>query len=148
MHQLRTLILGALVCLSGPILGGNQAFADPKQYDVTWDSPSADHDGTMPLGNGDIAVNAWIEASGDLIFYIAKSDAWEDNGRLAKVGKVRIGLDAGRDTASFSQTLRLRDATLAAVYGEGDARTTLRVWVDANHPVTSLLIYWSGGRRR
>ena len=35
-------------------------------YEVVWDTPSADTNGTMPLGNGEIVLNAWIEPSGDL----------------------------------------------------------------------------------
>ena len=33
--------------------------------DVVWDSPSTDAKGCMPLGNGDIGLNVWVEASGD-----------------------------------------------------------------------------------
>ena len=29
-------------------------------YNVVWDSPSKDCHGSMPLGNGDIALNAYI----------------------------------------------------------------------------------------
>ena len=50
-------------------------------YEVIWDTPSPDRNGTMPLGNGEIALNAWIEPSGDLRFYIARTDAWDDSGR-------------------------------------------------------------------
>ena len=62
----------------------------PSPYEVVWDTPSADYNGTMPLGNGEIALNAWIEPSGDLRFYIARTDAWDDSGRLVKVGALRI----------------------------------------------------------
>ena len=61
-------------------------------YDVVWDSPSENARGSMPLGNGDISLNAWVEADGDLIFYIGKTDAWDDNSRLLKLGRVRISL--------------------------------------------------------
>ena len=54
-------------------------------YNVTWETPSKDHNGSMPLGNGDIGLNAWVEENGDLIFYISKTDNWGDNGRLLKV---------------------------------------------------------------
>jgi hypothetical protein len=30
-------------------------------YNFVWDSPSKDCAGSMPLGNGDIGVNAWVE---------------------------------------------------------------------------------------
>ena len=62
---------------------------DIAQYNVVWDSPSKDPSGTMPLGNGDIGLNAWVEPTGDLNFFISKTDAWDDNSRLCKVGKVR-----------------------------------------------------------
>ncbi len=89
----------------------------------------------MPLGNGDTCLNAWIEPSGVVVFYIAKTDAWDDNGRLVKVGRVRIALDKAPGITKFSQRLRLRDATLEVVFGAGDKTTTLRLWGDANRPV-------------
>jgi len=111
--------------------------SDPGRYDVTWDSPSKDASGSMPLGNGDIGLNAWVGDNGDLAFYISKTDSWGDNGRLLKIGKVRIALRPNpfSSTARFSQTLSLADATMNVRYGEGDRATDLRVWVDANHPV-------------
>ena len=105
------------------------------RYDVTWDSPSVDSSGSMPLGNGDIGLNAWFEPSGELAFYISKTDAWGDNSRLLKVGKVRISFDPPLPTGTFRQTLRLQQGTLEAVCGEGNDASTIRVWVDANHPV-------------
>ena len=59
----------------------------PDRYDVTWRTPSADANGSMPMGNGDIGLNAWVEPSGDLIFYISKTDAWGDNHRWPIVDK-------------------------------------------------------------
>lgn len=102
------------------------------QYNIVWDSPSKDAHGSMPLGNGDIGLNAWIEPSGDLIFYISKTDAWDDNGRLLKVGKVRVTLSPAPPVAPFRQELSLQDASMNVRYGDG---TALRLWVDANHPV-------------
>ncbi len=61
-----------LLCLT--IVVG--AWAQPRMasaapvdtFNVVWDSPSADHHGSMPLGNGDIALNAWMTKDGDLHF--------------------------------------------------------------------------------
>jgi hypothetical protein len=110
--------------------------AQIAQYDVVWDSPSANYGGSMPLGNGDIGLNAWVEKDGDLQFFIGKTDAWDDNARLAKVGKVRIRLEPNPfvEGQPFRQTLSLRDATLKIVAGEGPRKATVQVWVDANHP--------------
>ena len=66
--------------------------ADRDRYHVVWDSPSQDHHGSMPLGNGDISLNAWVEPGGSLVFYVGKTDSWDDNARLLKIGKVRVTL--------------------------------------------------------
>ena len=108
-------------------------------HDVTWHAPSADASGTMPLGNGDIGLNAWIDDSGGLVFYISKTDSWGDNGRLLKIGKVRIALAESPidEAGAFEQTLSLTDATMRVRFGgsEGGGSTDLRLWVDANRPV-------------
>ncbi|MEI7955127.1 MAG: DUF5703 domain-containing protein [Verrucomicrobiota bacterium] len=109
----------------------------PSPYEVVWDSPSHDTNGTMPRGNGEIALNAWIEPSGDLRFYIARTDSWDDSGRLVKVGAVRIKVGDGPTdrTKMFRQILTAKDGTLSARYSQGDAQVDLRLWVDANRPV-------------
>jgi hypothetical protein len=96
----------------------------------------------MPLGNGEVALNAWIDPGGDLCFYIARSDAWGDNGRLLKIGRVRISLDPPlwQDGQPFQQTLRLEDATLLVRSGEGDRRVELELWVDAHRPLVQVRI--------
>ena len=48
-----------------------------SEYNIVWESPSKDHHGSMPIGNGDIGLNVWVEKNGDLSFYIGKTDAWE-----------------------------------------------------------------------
>jgi hypothetical protein len=87
----------------------------------------------MPLGNGDISLNVWVESSGDLVFYLGKADSWEDNSRLAKLGRVRVRLSPALPTGSgFVQTL---DPSKGEITVTAGSSTTLRVWVDANHPV-------------
>lgn len=110
---------------------------NPSAYNVVWDSPSADHRGSMPLGNGDIAVNAWIEPSGDLVFYIGKTDSWDDNGRLVKVGKVRLQCDPPLVASNrpFRQELDLVTGALRV-----QAAHQVSLWVDAHHPVIEVEI--------
>ncbi len=107
------------------------------RYDVVWDSPSVDHHGSMPLGNGDIALNAWATPEGEIQFYIGKSDAWDDNARLLKVGKIRVRLEPNPFAAGepFRQTLSLRDATLRVESGKRGQRSRVCLWVDARQPV-------------
>ncbi len=110
-------------------------YADP--YKVTWDSPSADSSGSMPLGNGEIGINAWVEGDGDLIFYISKTDAWSGNGRLLKVGRVRVSLDPNPFAVGqpFEQTLDVRTGMLHIDAGKKERKGAMRVWVDANAPI-------------
>lgn len=89
----------------------------------------------MPIGNGDIGLNVWVEPGGDLLFYIAKTDAVSENGEFLKLGRVRITLDPPLSTAApFLQQLHLRDGCITVGSGRGNGSRTLRVWVDANHP--------------
>src|ERR1035437_10479098 len=59
---------------------------------VVWNSLGTNENSSMPLGNGDIALNIWTEQSGDIVLLIAKSDAWSENGQLLKLGRVRVKL--------------------------------------------------------
>jgi len=134
-HSLMLLAVWSMVYGSVSLAG--EPAIPPSPYEVVWDSPSQDTNGTMPLGNGEIALNAWIEPSGDLRFYIARTDSWDDSGRLVKVGAVRIKVGDGPAdrTKKFRQMLTVKDGTLSARYGEEDSQVDLRLWVDANHPV-------------
>ena len=110
---------------------------------VSWTSPSTNALGSMPLGNGDISLNAWLETSGDLLFYIGKTDSWEDNSRLAKLGRVRVKLDPPLilTGAAFKQTLNpLRSEMTVLVTPTNAGVTLLKVWVDANHPVVHVQV--------
>ena len=123
-----------MITLISLVITGCHA-ASVSDYNIVWDSPSADFNGTMPIGNGDIGANVWVEDDGDLLFYISKTDAWDDNGRLVKVGRIRVKLNPAPSTSTFVQTLVLENATVQAVYGQGSNATTIRLWVDANRPI-------------
>jgi len=139
-------MLGAICCLILWSLPGRipaaHAAAPEDAYDVVWETPSRDFSGSMPLGNGDIGLNAWVEENGDLVFYISKTDSWGDNGRLLKVGRVRIHLDPATlpSASAFRQQLSLRDATMNVRCGEGETAAALRLWVDANHPMIHVTV--------
>jgi alpha-L-fucosidase 2 len=116
-------------------LGALGAGVLENRYNVVWDSPSQNAHGSMPLGNGDVGINAWVEPSGDLIFYVSKTDAWDENGRLCKIGRVRVSFDPPLPvTNSFRQELKLREGVIEITAG----KSRLELWVDANHPVVRL----------
>ncbi len=111
-----------------------------RQYNVVWDSPSADSSGSMPLGNGEIGLNVWVEQGGDLLLYIARTDAWSENARLLKLGRMRVTLDPNpfAGPGPFRQELRLGEGEIEVRAGPDDVAVLLRVWVDANHPVVRI----------
>jgi hypothetical protein len=116
-----------------------------NRYNVIWTTPSADSAGSMPLGNGDIALNAWVEPSGDLLFYIAKTDAWGEFGQLYKVGRVRVSLGVHGTAlfpgSGFKMTLKQEQGAIVVQNDLGEAR----LWVDANHPGIHLLAHGPSG---
>ena len=104
---------------------------------VVWTSPSADYNGSMPLGNGEIGLNAWVNPQGDLEFFISRTDSWDEYGRLLKIGGVRIstGLPKERVKENYVQTLDIETGRLTVVYGPKNQQTKIQLWVDANNPV-------------
>ena len=79
---IRGVVTGMLLVAAVTMVGvGDLPWPDGglEDYDVIWDSPSNDSSGSMPLGNGDLGVNAWVEPSGDLVLLLSKTDAWSEN---------------------------------------------------------------------
>ncbi len=106
--------------------------------DIIWHTPSTDEHGSMPLGNGEVGVNLWTEGGRDLCCYIARTDAYDGDGRLCKLGRVRIRLPEGSFTADlpFMQRLDLASASVL-IRTDGLAIT---VWVDAHAPIVRVAI--------
>jgi alpha-L-fucosidase 2 len=137
--EVYAVVMFAVVVLvpGAPLQADEAAFSRLDAYNVVWTSPSESSAGSMPLGNGDIGLNVWVEKNGDLLFYLSKTDAWGDNVAgnkgLLKLGRVRVRLAPALSVAegAFRQTLVLRDAAIEVQGGP----TSLRVWVDANRPV-------------
>jgi len=108
---------------------------------VNWDTAGPTSSQSMPLGNGDIGLNVWVEPSGDLVFYIGKTDTWNadvyGSKGLMKVGRVRVLLSPGPLTAGapFLQSLKLHEGEILVKEGSEAGGAQLRVWVDANNPV-------------
>lgn len=133
-----------------------QKLLTPDGYNVEWDTPGPTSSESMPLGNGDIGLNVWVEPGGDLCFYIAKTDAWgaqvksdwdpwmKQGGVLMKLGEVRVSLFAGGSVSqllpgpAFHQILRLSGGEILVREGEGPDTATMTIWVDANRPVIHL----------
>jgi hypothetical protein len=112
-----------------------------SKYNIVWDSPGSGHNGSMPVGNGDIGLNVWVENNGDICFFIGKTDSWGEDGRLLKVGKVRVKCEPSITSSGmqFKQELDLETGTIiissAGEYKGKSAGLEFKLWVDASNPV-------------
>ena len=149
---LLALTMVSVGCANVAAQSGNQINTVSNQldsYNVQWDTPGPTSAQSMPIGNGDIGLNVWVEQNGDLAFYISKTDAWggeldaqkdpwmKQGGVLMKLGAIHVSVSPNplAKSASFKQILKLGGGEILVQEGEGKAAVKLRVWVDANHPV-------------
>src|SRR5882757_10671280 len=109
-----------------------------SSYNEVWTSPSTNGSpGSMPIGNGDITANVWVENGGDLMMYLGKSDSWSEGTRLLKIGRERIHLSPNPFTVGvpFTQTLDLYHGKIDITAGQIGSQVSLHVWIEANQPV-------------
>ncbi len=102
--------------------------------DYVWDSMSRDSSQSMPVGGGDIGLNVWAE-DGDVLFYMCRSGAYDENGALLKQGRVRIHIP-GSPVKPFSQRLRLVDGYCELALGD----SKVVIWADVYRPVVHVEI--------
>ena len=119
------------------------AAAQPDPHDclrVVWTTPSTNALGAMPLGNGDISLMVWAEADGDLLLYVGKCDSWDENGRLLKLGRLRLRFSQQPFATGkpFRQTLHADRGEIEIVAGEPGRELRARLWVDAHRPVVRI----------
>jgi len=130
--------------LSGSYSSGAEAMKVDAldKYNVIWDSPSDDYNGSMPIGNGDLAANVWVEPNGDLVFLASKSDAWSARHDLLKLGRVRVRLSPPLVTegTSFKQELDLKTGSIRVDTSSANQQRSLRFWIDAHYPVINVEI--------
>jgi hypothetical protein len=133
--MVRSLLAGttsfAIFATTSSAFAGANVPVAPDPFDVTWKSPSKDASGSMPIGNGEVCLNVWVEdTTGDLLFYIARSDSLSEISRVLKLTRVRVHMDSSpfRGSPDFRQQLHLRDGRIEIVGGGGN----LNLFVDAN----------------
>jgi hypothetical protein len=122
------------------VLSGHAARAEAPgaldKVDVIWNTPSANSAGSMPIGNGQVVLNVWVEkGTGDVLMLIARTDSLSEICRFLKLGRVRIHLDgAPLEGTDFKQELRLRQGAID-LSGGG---VQLRVFVDSGSDVVHI----------
>ncbi|HML74142.1 MAG TPA: DUF5703 domain-containing protein [Anaerohalosphaeraceae bacterium] len=103
---------------------GRTENVDLSFYDVVWDTPSRDSLDSMPLsGRLGGGANVWVQ-DGSIWLYLAHSGAFDEHGRLLKLGCVRLTpKDLNLGGAGFSQSLEPDTGTITIV--QGDFRANL-----------------------
>ena len=113
MKKLRSLAAALLLPLAA------MQAADLSKYNVVWDSPSQDSLDSMPLsGRLGAGANVWVE-SGSIWIYPSHNGAYDEQGRLLKLGCLRItpvGFKLGE--AGFRQELHLANGTITITQGD------------------------------
>ncbi|MCP4449873.1 MAG: hypothetical protein GY809_00305, partial [Planctomycetes bacterium] len=114
---------------------------DAMSHDqLVWTSPSQDSRGSMPIGNGEVGANVWVEENGDLLFYLSRTDTWSENCRLLKLGRVRVTLTPNPfpEGGAFSQTLDVERGEILIRFKAAEQDVAIRFAVDALHPVVTV----------
>jgi len=130
-YNIRTIWL-VLTGVCSWLTGSTLAISSLADCNVVLDGASADESfSSMPLGNGDVGINVWVERNGDLMFYVAKVDAFDSQHLLPKLGRIRLRTEPMLDPKDVKTTLLLEQAAVEVVSGDAN----FRVWVAANAPV-------------
>jgi len=127
-----------IAALSSSILAASEAdgLSLVASNDVVWKTLGTNENDSMPIGNGDLAVNVWTEQNGDVMLLLSKADSWTEMGKLVKLGRVRIKLAPSPFVASsrFTQILAMEKGAIEMKSDTG----SVRVWADANYPVVRI----------
>jgi len=112
----------------------------PDKYNVVWNSQSKNSSESMPCGGGDIGLNVWVE-NNEILFYIGKSDAFDENNGLHKPGRVRVKLSPNPfGENGFRQELDLKSGSVKISGQNGNTNVEALLWVDVFRPVIHLEI--------
>jgi hypothetical protein len=140
-----TTITKKLFCLLFPLATAAFVKADDpgavSSHDVIWTTPGRNSSDSMPLGNGELGINLWVEENGDLLFHLGRNDSLSEVSQLCKAGGMRVSLSPNPFLAGtpFRQHLRLRDGVCEITAGPPEKSVSLRVFVDSASPVVHVL---------
>lgn len=131
-----TLLTAVCACAACASYGLASESAE-SPYVVTWTTPGVCWNDTMPIGNGEVAANVYFNgANGTLHMLIARTDAWDDLGRLAKLAEFCVGeLPKCGSDVPFTQTLDTKRGLITIEYGLDADKTRLEIWIDPDRAV-------------
>ena len=102
-------LLAGLLLIAASAISLSAQVSRLAQYNVVWDSQSKNSGESMPCGGGDIGLNVWVE-NGDLMFYLSRSGAFDENNLFPKFGRIRVRLTPNPFAGGeFRQELKLKE---------------------------------------
>ena len=109
--------------------------ADLQPYNIVWTTQSQNSSESMPCGGGDIGLNVWVE-KGEILFYLSRAGAFDENNVFPKFGRVRVKLTPNPfEDGEFRQELKLEEGYVE-ISGKKEGRNSLvKIWVDVFRPV-------------
>ncbi len=103
-----------------------------EDYNPVWTIQSKNSSESMPVGGGDIGLNAWVE-NGEVYFYFSRSGTFDEHNTFLKLGRVKLSLEPNpfKGNEGFQQELKLKDGHLRIVQND----TEIKLWIDVFNPV-------------
>nr|WP_288809018.1 DUF5703 domain-containing protein [uncultured Sphingobacterium sp.] len=124
-------ILLLIIAFLSPV--GAQEF-NWKDYNVSWTTQSKNSSESMPVGGGDIGLNVWVE-NGELLLYLGKTGAFDENNTLLKLGRLRLHLYPNPFAdGKFQQELQLDKGHIILKGENKGVKAEVVVWVDVFNP--------------
>ena len=105
-----------------------------SRYDYRFRGLMSSGEQSIPVGNGEIGANVWVEEDG-LHLLLSRVDSFSEQYRLLKTGHLLVRMNPNPFGPAMETWLRLWDGCLV-IGGEGGAAIT--VFADANYPVYSV----------
>ncbi len=126
---------GLIICTSVTL---NAQTPDLNKYNVVWTTQSQNSSESMPCGGGDIGLNVWVE-NGEVLLYLSRSGAFDENNVFPKFGRVRLRFSPGLLLGgSFRQELKLKDGHVEIAGIKNGKKLLVKIWVDVFRPVVHI----------
>jgi hypothetical protein len=109
-------------------------------YNPIWKEQSKNAAESMPCGGGDIGMNVWVE-NNEVLFYISRSGAFDENNVFPKLGRVRLSFFPNPfEGATFRQELKLKDGYLQIDAVKNGKLTRIEIWANVFMPVIEVKV--------
>ncbi len=126
------LVFGLFIFATGAALAQLPGLAS---YNILWTTQSQNSSESMPCGGGDIGLNVWVE-KGEILFYLSRSGAFDENNVFPKLGRIRLKLTPNPfEGGDFRQELKLKEGMIEISGNKAGQSSLVKIWVDVFRPV-------------